>query len=175
MTHRSTPTCSRRWPSPWFRRTAPIGAAEIVFEQGIEYSNPDGQHLQLNLARPGRPTGEGSRRRALHSRRRISGRQPRSLEQAVPAVGRARLRGRDRQLSARADVPVSGRGPRRQSGGPLAAGQCGEVRHRPRSDRHGGRFGRRTLGAVPGRHGRRARNSKAMAATPSSRAPSPAS
>ena len=28
------------------------GAAETVFEQGIEYSNPDGQHLQLNLARP---------------------------------------------------------------------------------------------------------------------------
>lgn len=27
-------------------------AEEIIFEQGIEYSNPDGQHLQLNLARP---------------------------------------------------------------------------------------------------------------------------
>jgi len=27
-------------------------AAEIIFEQGIEYSNPDDQHLQLNLARP---------------------------------------------------------------------------------------------------------------------------
>jgi acetyl esterase/lipase len=27
-------------------------SAEIVFEQGIEYSNPDGQHLKLNLARP---------------------------------------------------------------------------------------------------------------------------
>ncbi|MBI3837911.1 MAG: alpha/beta hydrolase [Planctomycetia bacterium] len=26
--------------------------AEIVFEQGIEYSNPDNEHLQLNLARP---------------------------------------------------------------------------------------------------------------------------
>ncbi len=24
----------------------------VVFEQGLEYSNPDGQHLQLNLARP---------------------------------------------------------------------------------------------------------------------------
>jgi acetyl esterase/lipase len=24
----------------------------VVFEQGIEYANPDGQHLQLNLARP---------------------------------------------------------------------------------------------------------------------------
>ena len=29
-----------------------LSAAEIVFEQGIEYSNPDDQHLQLNLARP---------------------------------------------------------------------------------------------------------------------------
>jgi acetyl esterase/lipase len=27
-------------------------AGEIVFEEGIEYANPDGQHLQLNLARP---------------------------------------------------------------------------------------------------------------------------
>jgi acetyl esterase/lipase len=27
-------------------------AADVVFEQGIEYSNPDNQHLQLNLARP---------------------------------------------------------------------------------------------------------------------------
>ena len=24
----------------------------VVFEKGIEYSNPDDQHLQLNLARP---------------------------------------------------------------------------------------------------------------------------
>jgi acetyl esterase/lipase len=30
---------------------------EIVFEQGIEYSNPDGQHLLLNLARPKDPPG----------------------------------------------------------------------------------------------------------------------
>ncbi len=27
-------------------------AGEIIFEQGIEYTNPDQQHLQLNLARP---------------------------------------------------------------------------------------------------------------------------
>ncbi len=26
--------------------------AEIIFEKNIEYSNPDGQHLQLNMARP---------------------------------------------------------------------------------------------------------------------------
>jgi acetyl esterase/lipase len=28
------------------------GAGEIVFEQNVEYANPDGQHLMLNLARP---------------------------------------------------------------------------------------------------------------------------
>jgi len=27
-------------------------AADVVFEQAIEYSNPDNQHLQLNMARP---------------------------------------------------------------------------------------------------------------------------
>jgi acetyl esterase/lipase len=29
-----------------------ISAGEVIFEQSIEYSNPDDQHLQLNLARP---------------------------------------------------------------------------------------------------------------------------
>jgi acetyl esterase/lipase len=32
-------------------------AAEIVFEKDIEYSNPDNQHLQLNLARPKEAAG----------------------------------------------------------------------------------------------------------------------
>jgi acetyl esterase/lipase len=36
-----------------------VHAAEIVFEQGLEYANPDNQHLQLNLARP--KSGEGKR------------------------------------------------------------------------------------------------------------------
>src|SRR3954447_25998633 len=27
-------------------------AAEVLFEEGIEYANPDNQHLKLNLARP---------------------------------------------------------------------------------------------------------------------------
>lgn len=31
---------------------APNLAGEIAFEPGIEYANPDDQHLQLNLARP---------------------------------------------------------------------------------------------------------------------------
>src|SRR5437588_145823 len=30
----------------------PIRAAEIVFEQDLEYANPDNQYLQVNLARP---------------------------------------------------------------------------------------------------------------------------
>ena len=29
-----------------------VFAGEIVFEQGIEYTNPGDEHLQLNLARP---------------------------------------------------------------------------------------------------------------------------
>jgi acetyl esterase/lipase len=32
-------------------------AGEIVFESGIEYANPDDQHLQLNLARPKEASG----------------------------------------------------------------------------------------------------------------------
>lgn len=35
-----------------FFAPAAVPAEEVVFEQGIEYSNPDEQHLQLNLARP---------------------------------------------------------------------------------------------------------------------------
>lgn len=30
----------------------PAAPADVTVERGIEYSNPDGQHLQLNLARP---------------------------------------------------------------------------------------------------------------------------
>ncbi|HET6423469.1 MAG TPA: alpha/beta hydrolase [Planctomycetaceae bacterium] len=39
--------------------TTALFAGEIVFEKDIEYSNPDGQHLQLNLARP--KEGDGLR------------------------------------------------------------------------------------------------------------------
>jgi len=41
----------------------PVSAAElavpddVIFERGVEYSNPDDQHLQLNLARPKTATG----------------------------------------------------------------------------------------------------------------------
>ena len=38
--------------------TVRASAGEIVCEAGIEYSNPDGQHLQLNLARPKETTGK---------------------------------------------------------------------------------------------------------------------
>ena len=37
---------------------AQLRAAEIVFEEGIEYANPDEQHLQLNLARPKQAEGK---------------------------------------------------------------------------------------------------------------------
>ena len=36
---------------------APVVPEDVVFESGIEYSNPDGQHLQLNLARPKKGNG----------------------------------------------------------------------------------------------------------------------
>lgn len=36
-------------PSAYAQESAPAG---VVFETNIEYSNPDDQHLQLNLARP---------------------------------------------------------------------------------------------------------------------------
>ena len=36
---------------------APPVPETVVWEEGIEYTNPDDQHLQLNLARP--KTGEG--------------------------------------------------------------------------------------------------------------------
>lgn len=41
--------------SPTF--AAPTVPESVIWEEGIEYTNPDNQHLQLNLARP--KTGEG--------------------------------------------------------------------------------------------------------------------
>ena len=43
--------------------TFPSGAEllvpdDVLFERDIEYANPDGQHLQLNLARPKHPSGQ---------------------------------------------------------------------------------------------------------------------
>jgi acetyl esterase/lipase len=35
-------------------------AAEVVFEEGVEYANPDNQHLKLNLARPKDAPGGGA-------------------------------------------------------------------------------------------------------------------
>src|SRR3954469_25156166 len=42
----------------------PRAAAEVLFEEGIEYSNPDDQHLKLNLARP-KDVKEGERLPAI--------------------------------------------------------------------------------------------------------------
>ncbi len=36
----------------------PVVPDNVIFERGIEYSNSDGQHLQLNLARPKRAEGK---------------------------------------------------------------------------------------------------------------------
>lgn len=43
-----------------FLSSASVRAAEVVFEEGLEYANPDGQHLKLNLARP-KEVKEGDR------------------------------------------------------------------------------------------------------------------
>lgn len=45
------PGGSRAWSAD------PEVPADVTFEKGIEYANPDGQHLQLNLARPKAGTG----------------------------------------------------------------------------------------------------------------------
>src|SRR4051794_6105658 len=42
-------------PAP-AQKTPPIPES-VVFEPNIEYANPDGQHLQLDLARPKEGTG----------------------------------------------------------------------------------------------------------------------
>lgn len=41
-------------------------AAEVIFERDIEYTNPDDQHLQLNLARPARIEGRGPAILCIH-------------------------------------------------------------------------------------------------------------
>lgn len=41
-------------------------APAIVFETGIEYTNPDGQHLQLNLARPKTVNGKAPAVMCIH-------------------------------------------------------------------------------------------------------------
>ncbi|HKB34986.1 MAG TPA: alpha/beta hydrolase, partial [Gemmataceae bacterium] len=38
-------------------RAAPDVPGGVTFEAGIEYANPDDQHLQLNLARPSKGDG----------------------------------------------------------------------------------------------------------------------
>jgi acetyl esterase/lipase len=40
-----------------YAQKPPAVPADVVFESGVEYANPDGQHLQLDLARP--KTGDG--------------------------------------------------------------------------------------------------------------------
>ena len=39
-------------PAAAFAQKPPAVPADVAFEAGIEYANPDGQHLQLNVARP---------------------------------------------------------------------------------------------------------------------------
>jgi len=44
-------------PIPAWAQKAPVVPDDVVFETGIEYTNPDNQHLQLNLARPKKGDG----------------------------------------------------------------------------------------------------------------------
>ena len=84
----------------------PVGAAEIVFEEGVEFSNPDGQHLKLNLARPKLLETKSPAVLCIHGGGFRAGKRP--LERPVPKTCRARLRRRHGELSAGAPVSVSG-------------------------------------------------------------------
>ncbi len=43
--------------SPAFAQKAPVVPDDVTFDVGVEYSNPDGQHLQLNIAQPKKGDG----------------------------------------------------------------------------------------------------------------------
>lgn len=43
--------------SPSWAQKAPTVPEDVIFETGIEYTNPDDQHLQLNIARPKKGDG----------------------------------------------------------------------------------------------------------------------
>lgn len=49
--------CFFAFPSGLRAQKPPTVPDDVTFEAGIEYANPDGQHLQLNMARP--KTGDG--------------------------------------------------------------------------------------------------------------------
>ena len=137
-----------------------------MFETDIEYANPDGQHLQLDLARP-----EGRRRarsrRSSASTAAASAPAPRrattacassSPQQGYVAVTVSyRLAPKYPFPAAVHDVKAAVRWLR---------ANAGEVPHRPGPHRRHRRLGRRPPGAVPRRDGRRASSSRATAATP---------
>ena len=43
--------------APAFAQKAPVVPDDVTFDVGVEYSNPDGQHLQLNIAQPKKGDG----------------------------------------------------------------------------------------------------------------------
>jgi len=60
------------------RAAEPVVPEDVMFEKGIEFANPDGQHLQLDLAMP--KTGDGPfPRHRQHSRRWFSRRHARGI------------------------------------------------------------------------------------------------
>ena len=125
-------------------------ASDVVFETDIEYANPDGQHLQLNLARPRTGQGPFPAVLCIHGggfragdRKGYDGLCKKLAERGYVAV--------TVELPAGAEVPVPRRGPRRQGGRPLAPRQRREVPHRPRPHRRDRRLGGRAPRAVPRR------------------------
>src|SRR3954468_18151170 len=99
----------------------PLDAEEkVVFEKDIEYTNPDDQHLQLDMARPdgagpypavgfiyGGGFCGGARPlpcRSLHSRRRISRGHAPGLRRPHQEVREERIRRSDGHVPARTEV-----------------------------------------------------------------------
>ena len=156
-----------------FRRSLARGRAKSSSNRGSNISNPDGQHLQLNLARP--KTARRGRRRSSCIHGGGFRPAPRGLDDLCHQAGPAGLRRGDGHLSSRSEIPFPAAVLRQQGGGALAAGQRQEVPHRSGADRRHRRFGRRPSGAVPRRDRAASRSSRATAATPSSRAAWPAS
>ena len=130
----------------------PVWAAEeIVMENDIEYSNPDNQHLQLNMARPN-GSGPYPAVVCIHGGGFRAGTRQ-GYDGLIKKLARERVRRGDGHLPSGAEVPVSRGGLRREGRGPLAARQRGEVQHRSGPHRHDRRLGGRAPRAVPGRDG----------------------
>ncbi len=134
--------------------TKKSAAAEIEFESDIEYSNPQDEHLKLNLARPKQIDGLAPAVVCIHGGGFRAGNRQRwdavcrqLAERGYVAVTATyRLAPKHPFPAAVSDVKAAVR---------VAARQCRAAEDRSRSDRHAGRLGRRSSGAIPGSDRRR--------------------